>query len=121
VRQISGSAGRYSSTAPIKRFSCVPIKKRNPIKPASRFGSPASSNGRALCSARRCFGRLGRPEEAANVALFPALDEGSYVTGVDIEVDGGMKVVVTLLSRSEAGFDSQPNGETARPWWSFSR
>jgi NAD(P)-dependent dehydrogenase (short-subunit alcohol dehydrogenase family) len=36
------------------------------------------------------LGRLGRPEEVAHVALFLASDESSYVTGVDIAVDGGM-------------------------------
>jgi 3alpha(or 20beta)-hydroxysteroid dehydrogenase len=35
-------------------------------------------------------GRIGRPEEVANLAVFLASDEASYCTGADFVVDGGM-------------------------------
>ena len=38
------------------------------------------------------MGRLGKPVEVAHVALFLASEESSFVTGIDIKVDGGMAV-----------------------------
>jgi NAD(P)-dependent dehydrogenase (short-subunit alcohol dehydrogenase family) len=47
--------------------------------------------GRAMRE-RTLLGRFGQPEEVASVALFLACDESAYVTGIDLVVDGGMKV-----------------------------
>jgi NAD(P)-dependent dehydrogenase (short-subunit alcohol dehydrogenase family) len=36
------------------------------------------------------LGRIGRSEEVAQTALFLASDDSSYITGIDLSVDGGM-------------------------------
>jgi 2-keto-3-deoxy-L-fuconate dehydrogenase len=36
------------------------------------------------------LGRLGKPEDVANLALFLASDESSFITGALIVIDGGI-------------------------------
>jgi NAD(P)-dependent dehydrogenase (short-subunit alcohol dehydrogenase family) len=36
------------------------------------------------------LGRLGEPDEVAKVALFLASDDSSFITGIELFVDGGM-------------------------------
>lgn len=44
----------------------------------------------AMLSARIPLGRLGRPEELADAALFLASQDSSFITGIDLCVDGGL-------------------------------
>ena len=53
-----------------------------------RHGGTEEATEKALAPAHP-IGRLGRPEELANAALFLASDEASFMTGADMIVDGG--------------------------------
>jgi 3-oxoacyl-[acyl-carrier protein] reductase len=45
------------------------------------------------------IGRLGRPEDVANAAVFLASDEASFITGSVLVVDGGLTAVNTGFSK----------------------
>ena len=45
---------------------------------------------KAGISSRVPLGRIGRPEEIASAGAFLASDDASYITGVELNVDGGM-------------------------------
>jgi NAD(P)-dependent dehydrogenase (short-subunit alcohol dehydrogenase family) len=38
------------------------------------------------------LGRLGEVEDVANAVLFLSSDEGRFITGVNLEVDGGRTI-----------------------------
>jgi NAD(P)-dependent dehydrogenase (short-subunit alcohol dehydrogenase family) len=39
------------------------------------------------------MGRMGKPEEIAAAAVFLASAESSFITGIDLPVDGGLVAV----------------------------
>ncbi len=56
------------------------------------MGVPDTPENRARFVATIPLGRLSRPSDIANAALFLASDEAAFITGVDFPVDGGRTV-----------------------------
>jgi hypothetical protein len=58
------------------------------------------------------LGRRGTPEEVANVYLFLASDEASYITGGLFPVDGGITIAKGPVGKqAESDVTEQPQGE----------
>jgi len=56
-----------------------------------QFSTKEAADGlREQFKAHIPLGRIGLPEEVASAALFLASNESSYITGVDLPVDGGL-------------------------------
>lgn len=56
------------------------------------MGVPDTPENRARFVATIPLGRMSRPSDIANAALFLASDEAEFITGVDFPVDGGRTV-----------------------------
>src|SRR5216683_5910472 len=62
-----------------------------PIDTAAVAGMPQEK--KAAFAAMVPLGRFGQPEEIAGPALFLASDDSTFVTGIELSVDGGMAQV----------------------------
>ncbi len=56
------------------------------------MGVPDTPENRARFIATIPLGRMSRPDDIANAALYLASDEGAFITGVELPVDGGRTV-----------------------------
>lgn len=73
------------------RINCIcPGPVETPLLQHSLEQADDPEEARRLVEASTILGRLGRPEEIANMVCFLASDEASYVTGAAIMVDGGV-------------------------------
>jgi NAD(P)-dependent dehydrogenase (short-subunit alcohol dehydrogenase family) len=55
--------------------------------------APAGEERRKMIYAATPLGRLGTPDEIAKAAVFLASDDASYITGIELFVDGGFAQV----------------------------
>lgn len=83
TRQLAHEAGPYGI-----RVNAVAPGVTLSERVATRWEARSAEDRRLMLEAIP-LGRLGRPEEIANVILFLASDESSYVTGATIDVNGG--------------------------------
>jgi NAD(P)-dependent dehydrogenase (short-subunit alcohol dehydrogenase family) len=72
------------------RVNCIcPGSIDTPMLQRSFDRTPDPEASRARNIRRHPLGRLGTPEDVANLALFLASDEASFITGATYTVDGG--------------------------------
>ena len=78
------AASQYASKG--IRVNCI---APGPVDTPQMRGSTGSTEAFQAREDAHPLGRVGRPQEIANVALFLASDEASYVNGTTFIVDGG--------------------------------
>jgi NAD(P)-dependent dehydrogenase (short-subunit alcohol dehydrogenase family) len=75
------------------RVNCVcPASVDTPMLQASFDRTPDPARARELNIKRHPLGHLGKPEDVANLILFLASDEASWITGGTYVIDGGASI-----------------------------
>jgi NAD(P)-dependent dehydrogenase (short-subunit alcohol dehydrogenase family) len=76
------------------RVNCVvPGAIDTPLLRGSINSSPDPQGTEKFLGSKSVFGRMGTPEEVANVMYFLASDDASFVTGAAYFVDGGWSIL----------------------------
>ena len=76
------------------RVNCVvPGAIDTPLIRGSINDSPNPAETEKFLGSKSVFGRMGTPEEVANVIYFLASDDASFVTGAAYFVDGGWSIM----------------------------
>jgi NAD(P)-dependent dehydrogenase (short-subunit alcohol dehydrogenase family) len=86
VVQLTRAASLEYATAGVRVNCLCPGVIDTPMVERFTAGNPEAQ---AQMSAMEPVGRMGRPEEVAELALFLASDKSSFITGAVIPVDGG--------------------------------
>ncbi|HEX7359937.1 MAG TPA: SDR family oxidoreductase [Bryobacteraceae bacterium] len=75
------------------RVNCVcPGSIETPLLRASFEKAPDPERAREMNIKRHPLGRLGTPEDVANLVFFLASDEASWITGAAYTIDGGASI-----------------------------
>ena len=77
----------------IRVNSLSPGATETPIIRGQFDNDEAAEAAKQASASMTPLGRIGRPQELAAAAYFLASDESSYVTGIDLPVDGGLAQV----------------------------
>jgi NAD(P)-dependent dehydrogenase (short-subunit alcohol dehydrogenase family) len=90
VRSFARTAAAELQHRNIRVNAVAPGPIATPIFGRSGLTAEQIDGFKAGISARVPLGRIGRPEEIASAVAFLASDDASYITGVELNVDGGM-------------------------------
>lgn len=93
VRLLSQALARRLAPCHIRVNTICPGPIETPMLTQAFVDREAHLNREALAASMAVIplGRPGKAEEVANTALFLASDDSSFITGVDITVDGGYR------------------------------
>ena len=90
VRSFARTAATELQARNIRVNAVAPGPIATPIFGRSGLTEEQIEGFKAGISARVPLGRIGRPEEIAGAVAFLASDDASYITGIELNVDGGM-------------------------------